>query len=134
MRKIAAVGLIVVAASLLLVSRSEASGRHFHGSHPRHAYHSRVVIGFGPAVYFGPYPYPYYYYPPPPAVVYTLPPVVVQEAPVYVQQAPPAQAAPLPPAPAPSAELYWYYCQSAGGYYPTVASCPEAWVKVPPRP
>ena len=76
-----------------------------------------------------PYPYPYYYYPPPP-VVYTPPPVVIQEAPpVYVQQAPPPAAAPSQ-----SAELYWYYCQSANGYYPTVSSCPEAWVKVPPRP
>jgi hypothetical protein len=27
----------------------------------------------------------------------------------------------------------WYYCPSAGAYYPTAPSCPEAWVKVPPR-
>jgi len=25
---------------------------------------------------------------------------------------------------------YWYYCQSAGAYYPYVA-CPEAWVPIP---
>jgi len=31
--------------------------------------------------------------------------------------------------PAPSG--YWYYCASAGSYYPYVASCPEAWVPVP---
>ena len=31
-------------------------------------------------------------------------------------------------APAPS---YWYYCQSAGGYYPDVPSCAEPWVPVP---
>jgi hypothetical protein len=31
-------------------------------------------------------------------------------------------------APAPS---YWYYCPSYGSYYPTVQSCPEAWVPVP---
>jgi hypothetical protein len=26
---------------------------------------------------------------------------------------------------------YWYYCPSYGAYYPTVSSCPEAWVPVP---
>jgi hypothetical protein len=36
--------------------------------------------------------------------------------------------APVYSAPAPS---YWYYCQSAGAYYPDVPSCPEAWVPVP---
>jgi hypothetical protein len=25
---------------------------------------------------------------------------------------------------------YWYYCPSYGAYYPTVQSCPEAWVPV----
>jgi hypothetical protein len=30
-------------------------------------------------------------------------------------------------------EAYWYYCSSAQAYYPTVPSCPEPWVKVPPR-
>ena len=27
---------------------------------------------------------------------------------------------------------YWYYCPSAGAYYPAVGSCPEPWVPVPP--
>jgi hypothetical protein len=31
-------------------------------------------------------------------------------------------------APAPSG--YWYYCPSAGTYYPYVETCPEAWVPV----
>jgi len=26
---------------------------------------------------------------------------------------------------------YWYYCQSAGAYYPYVGTCPEEWVPVP---
>jgi hypothetical protein len=26
---------------------------------------------------------------------------------------------------------YWYYCSSAGTYYPYVESCPEPWVEVP---
>ena len=29
--------------------------------------------------------------------------------------------------------LYWYYCSSARAYYPRVPTCPEPWVKVPPR-
>ena len=29
------------------------------------------------------------------------------------------------------APAYWYYCPSAGDYYPNVQSCPEAWVPVP---
>jgi hypothetical protein len=31
------------------------------------------------------------------------------------------------------AQSYWYYCSSARAYYPTVPTCPEPWVKVPPR-
>lgn len=30
-----------------------------------------------------------------------------------------------------AAPSYWYYCQSYGAYYPSVTSCPEAWVTVP---
>ena len=37
------------------------------------------------------------------------------------------------PEPAP-AEGYWYFCPNARAYYPSVQSCSEAWVKVPPRP
>ena len=29
------------------------------------------------------------------------------------------------------APSYWYYCPSYGAYYPSVTSCPEAWVTVP---
>ena len=54
-------------------------------------------------------PPPYYYYPPQ---------VVVQPAPVIVEQLP---------------QSYWYYCPSAEAYYPSVPTCPEAWIKVPPR-
>ncbi len=130
MKKIAIFSLIVVAAALSVAPLAEASGRRHFGGH-RPAFHSRVFIGVGPAYYWG--PYPYWYYPPPPYVVYAPPPVVVREdPPVYLQQPAPPPA----PAPAPStssAEGYWYYCQSAGAYYPNVSSCPEAWVKVAPR-
>ena len=131
MKKIALVGLIVVAASLVMVPASEADRRHHHRHHHHHhGFRTSIVFGFGPA-YWGPYygGYPYWRYPPP-YVVYSPPPVVVQETPpVYVQQAPPA-----PAPPAATSDQFWYYCQSAGSYYPSVASCPEAWVRVPPRP
>ena len=115
-------------------SLASADGRHDgHGSGHRHVGPRRVGgtrvfvgVGVGPA-----FVYPYYYYPPPyyyyPPYVYTPPPVVVQEPPVYVQQPQPM------PAPSFEAEVYWYYCPSAKGYYPNVQHCPEPWVKVPPR-
>jgi hypothetical protein len=120
MKKIALAGLIVVAAALALPPASDAHDRFRH-----RPIHSRVVVGFG----FGPaywgYPYPYWYYPPP-YVVYSPAPVVVQETPpVYIQQTPP---------PPPAAPQYWYYCESAKGYYPAAPSCPEPWVPVAPRP
>ena len=90
---------------------------------------TRVFVGVGPFWWdpFWPYPYypygpPYWAYPPP-YYAYAPPPVVVEEPPVYVQREP------LPSG-------YWYYCASPGspGYYPTVPTCPEAWIRVPPRP
>ena len=65
-------------------------------------------------LFFNPPPY---YYPDP----Y---PVVVPAQPVMIQQAP-AEAAPQ--------MQWWYYCGSAGLYYPYVGSCPEGWQKVEPR-
>ena len=58
------------------------------------------------------------------------PPVVV--APVVVAPAPVLEAAPVyaehePP------QGYWYYCARSQAYYPSVPTCGEAWVKVPPR-
>jgi hypothetical protein len=49
----------------------------------------------------------------------------------------PAVSEPAPgsgqPSPARRGEGYWHYCKSARGYYPTVPSCPESWILVPPR-
>ena len=76
----------------------------FHDGHFHHG--GRVFVGVGPVFpWWDPYP------------VYVAPPPVVDAPPVYVQ-------------PAPSG--YWYYCPSAGAYYPNVSSCPEPWVPVPP--
>ena len=58
-------------------------------------------------------------YPPPVTVINQQPPVIV---------APQASAPAQPPA------QFWYYCDSAKGYYPYVPSCPEAWKPVPVQP
>jgi len=123
MRKLASASLLAVALILVLAAPSLAGGRHRgHGS--------RVYFSVGPSFWWGAYPYPYYYYPYP-YYVYTPPRVIVQEPQVYVQQ---PQAPPATPAEASApAEGYWHYCASAGGYYPSVPTCPEAWIKVPPR-
>ena len=113
MRRIGLVILLVAAAVAATVVPSDAHGR----------WRGGVYFGVGP--YWG--PYPYYWYPPP-YYVYRPPAVVVEEPPVYVERPPAA-----PPAP-PAATAYWYYCESAKGYYPTVPSCPEEWIKVPERP
>ena len=67
----------------------------------------------GPAFWWGPWWGPWWYPPPQPQVI-------VQPAPIIVEQQP-------------QAESFWYYCPSARAYYPTVPSCAEAWIKVPPR-
>jgi hypothetical protein len=120
MRRAVAVVLVLLAVLTLAPVPSEAGSRRYHRAH------TRVFVGVGPAFWWGPSPYWYY---PPPYYVYTPPPVVVQEPPVYIQQTPPAPPPPPPP-PAPS---YWYYCPSAKGYYPSIGSCPEPWIPVPPR-
>jgi hypothetical protein len=69
---------------------------------------------------------PFWVVPPPaivvapaPAPVVVAPAPVIESAPVYAEQAPP--------------QGYWYYCASSRAYYPSVPTCAEAWVKVPPR-
>src|SRR5947207_3629742 len=111
MKRIARVS--VVATAVLLITASLCSAG------PRRGPEVDVFIGVGP-VYRYPPP-PYYVYPP---VVYPAP--VLVPAPIYVTPTP--VYAPPPP---PSAPAYWFYCQSFRGYYPTVPSCPEAWVAVP---
>jgi hypothetical protein len=103
-------------------------GQPFRGGNFRgHRFHHGGFRHFGPGVFIGgalfapwwwgaPYPYyPYYAY---------APPVEVLEPPEYVQ-APPVVSQPT---------AYWYYCESAQGYYPNVPSCPESWIPVPARP
>lgn len=90
-------------------------GHHGHGGHG-----SRFYLGFVPSYL----PHHGYgrRYAPPYRVHEIRRHVVVEEPPVYIQRetATPSQG-------------WWYYCESAGGYYPTVSSCPEPWVRVAPR-
>ena len=82
-----------------------------------------VPIGgfaFGYPPYYAPFPY---YYP-----AYYPAPVVVQQPPVYIEQSPAPMAQPSAPA------GYWYYCASAGAYYPYVKECPTGWQRVAPQP
>jgi hypothetical protein len=105
------------------------AGSHHGTAHGHHG--GRIVVGVGPwwgwwggwpGWYYPPAYYPYYpYYPYDP---YYAPPAIVTEPPVYIQRELEVQPAP---------QAYWYYCESAAGYYPTVQSCPEPWLKVPPR-
>src|SRR5262245_16948488 len=76
----------------------------FHGHpgfHDHPRFHGHAFVGVAPFVYA-------------PGFIYE-PPVVVAPQPEYV----------------PGSDGYWYYCQSAGAYYPNVPSCPEPWVPVP---
>jgi hypothetical protein len=121
MRKGAAVSLL--AAALLVVGAAPGEARH--RAHPTVG--ARVFVGFGPTFWWGA-PFPRWYYYPPPYYMYTPPPVIVREPPVYIEQ-----PSPPPPSP-PPAQAYWHYCASSQAYYPNVQTCPEPWIKVPPRP
>jgi hypothetical protein len=133
MKKFASVVLVVMVVLLAVAGASEARGGGGGGGHHggfsghrgfHHGGHGRVFIGVAPSFYWGPYGDPYWwYYPPYPYWSYYPPyepaPVVLQEPPVYIQQ--------------PGAQGYWYYCATSRAYYPTVQTCAEPWVPVPPR-
>lgn len=94
-----------------------------HHDHDDH-WSGSVVIGVplfaGPSYgygYYG-YPYPYRYRYGYPGDV-----VVIRER---------SETPALPSGPPP--QQYWYYCDSARGYYPYVSSCPEQWRAVPATP
>ena len=117
--------LLVLFGALLLAAapgQAEARGKHggqrHHHGYNHHGHHSDHFSLWPAALWFPAYAYahrcPYYHETA----------VIVEERTVYVER--PASAAP--------AESWWYYCESAGGYYPDVASCPKGWLKVPPRP
>ena len=106
--------------------------RDFHDGHDRHDF-GRFGFGFGfwdpwwgwgPADYWGPYPYYYPYYYPPYPVSYAPPgygpPPQMPAAPAQTTGAAPPQ--------------YWYYCDNPKGYYPYVPNCSAAWRQVAATP
>ena len=82
------------------------------------------------AVYYGGVPYYYandvYYMQEPTGYEVVTPPAGT----------PPATVAAEPPAVTPGAQTggFWYYCESAKGYYPYVNQCAEGWKSVPASP
>jgi len=81
-------------------------GGHSHGHKGSHGGHRHGFIGGGPIIFWPSVPgWPGY-------------PPNEYEPPVFVE--------PLP-------QGYWYYCQSAGVYYPHVYACPDGWIRVAPH-
>jgi hypothetical protein len=83
------------------------------------AHSPRVRVGFVFGPMWGPFWYPQPWPPYPPPVV-----VAPPAPPVYVEQRAPAE----------TTEAVWYYCRSAGAYYPAVGTCAERWLPVLPEP
>jgi hypothetical protein len=123
MKKLAAISLAAVILLLATATPSMAGRGYWRGG-------GRVFVGVGVGPYWGWGGYPYWGYPyyyPPPYYSYGPPTVVVQQPPTYIQQdVQPEEAAPAP-------QAYWYYCSSSRAYYPSVQTCAETWIKVPPR-
>ena len=84
-----------------------------------------VGVGFGFGYpYWGPWgPWGPWYYPPP---YYYPAPVVIRSEPVHYIEQGGSQSA--------DRAAWWYYCDSARGYYPYVKECPSGWQRVPAAP
>jgi hypothetical protein len=120
LKKIGVVALLTLAIGLVAAVPSQARDGGGHGSAGGHRgaveehhrfeghhdfdrdHHARGFIGVRPWVV---YPYAWSY---PPAYTYSEPQTDAYSEPQAV----------------------YYYCQSAGAYYPDVQTCPEAWVPV----
>jgi hypothetical protein len=120
MRKFVRLTALIAALLLFSGAPAYAHGGHGGGGHHgfeghrfegHHRFHGRGFIGIGPSFYWDPFwPYgPYGYMPSPTSV---------EPPPVYIEK--------------PRAG-YWYYCPSGHGYYPSVQSCAEPWVRVAPH-
>src|SRR5262245_31665023 len=94
-------------------------GSHKGKSHGQHGGRGTVILGSG----FWWAPGPWWNYPPAPYRYYPYYEVVA-EPPVYIQRQLEIQPAP---------QGYWHYCESVAAYYPAIQSCPEPWLRAPPR-
>ena len=89
-------------------------------------------LGLGAAYLANPYVYaPYYDYPYAYPYGYAPPAVVIDNSGAPVS---PQGTTMAPPAPGQQASGSWFYCDSAKGYYPYVAQCPEPWRRVSATP
>ena len=120
MKTIKMIGLALVASTLIAAASAEAHGNGGWGGH-RHGYSQgvRAFVGVpGPIFYYSPYTYTYNPYPT--TVVIQQPTQPVQAPAPVIQPSPQVQ--------------YWYFCESANGYYPSVPSCQEGWKMIPVTP
>jgi hypothetical protein len=104
---------------LVLVGVSASESAQAHGR-------TRLHLGFhfGAPHFWGPYWSPWWYHPAP--YYYHPAPVYVPAQPTtYIEQG---------SAPAADSGGWWYYCDTARGYYPYVKECPSGWQRVPPAP
>lgn len=93
-------------------------GDHWHGGGWWAGVYLSPWWGWWPYWYGYPYAYyPYYSYP-----AYAYPAYTYSEPSTYVEQQPAAPAT-----------TYWYYCTDPSGYYPYVARCNKAWMRVLPQ-
>ncbi len=113
----AALALLSIAAPAQADRGWHGGGWHGGGWHGGSHWRGGVFLNFG-------VPYPYYYWGSPyvygPAYAY--PPAVV-DPPVYVERGDSGANA-----------TWWYWCDSARGYYPYVKECPSGWRRVPAQP
>lgn len=108
---------------ILLVSGNAAAHRNHAHRHARIG----VTIGLPPATWN--YQAPGFYYPYGYSYRYSYPPaILLASPPVYIEQ----NAA--SPGTDEQTGYWWYYCQSAQGYYPYVTECPQGWQRVAPQP
>ena len=123
MRKSAAGVLAALALLLVPAVASHAGGGHGGGGHggghgggPGHCHnghrgsHRAVFLEFP---WWDPYLDPYWYA----AELEVTEPSAIEESPAYQQ----------PPA-------FWLYCPSSKAYYPTIKTCRDPWMKIPPPP
>lgn len=121
MKTIKMIGLALVTCTLFAAASAEAHGYGGREGHRHQGYNwgVRAFVGIpGPMLYYSPYTYTYNPYPTTVIIQQSTQPVQAP-APV-VQQVPQTQ--------------YWYFCESANGYYPSAPSCQEGWKMIPVTP
>jgi len=101
----------------------QGSGKGWHGAgngghHGHRHWHGGAFVGAG---FYDPWWWSSYWYPPFAPYYYPFAAPVTFEQSYIEQYAVPLQSG------------FWYYCHSAGAYYPGAAECPEGWEQVAPR-